>query len=422
MLLLKDIIILGLYFISLYFSVFWILFFIDKYSEIVAESKKTFTPKKHSRVTIAIPAYNEEKTIRKTLESVAALNYPRQLVEIIVVNDGSKDRTEEEIQRFIRRNEKLNIIYQKTRNHGKASALNHALNISTGEYFVCLDADSFVDKNALTQSIGFIQKDPKLVIVTPVMHVEKPSTILQKLQKIEYLVAMLIVKLMGYIDSNFIAPGPFSLYKTQVIKDLGGFDEENLTEDQELAYRAQSRHLKIRQCPSAIVHTNAPSTFFGLYKQRNRWFKGSLQNIFKYKKLIMNKNYGDFGMFQMPVNISAFILAIFSIGLFLYTFIKPIILWLNKLYLLNFDMTYFITDWSFNFSLLNIDILNWYIILSFLLLSGFLFYMANKIHGKSIKEHSMIVLIPYFFVYFMLLSTFAVIVMIESAFGVKQKW
>ena len=91
-----------------------------------------------------------------------------------------------------------------------------------------------------------------LAIVTPVMHVNKPKTLVQKLQKIEYIVAMLLVKLMGYIDSNYIAPGPFSLYKTKIISDLGGFDEENLTEDQEIAYRVQTKHLKIRQCPTAF--------------------------------------------------------------------------------------------------------------------------------------------------------------------------
>ncbi len=422
MLLIKDIIILALYFVSLYFSVFWILFFVEKHEDIIKESKKSYKPKEFLKVTIAIPAYNEEKTIKKTLESVINLNYPKELVEIIVVNDGSKDRTEDEVKRFIKQNSKSNIIYQKTKNQGKAAALNYALSIATGEYFICLDADSHVEKAALSQAVGFIQQDKKLVIVTPVMHVEKPTTILQKIQKVEYLLAMLIVKLMGYIDSNFIAPGPFSLYRTQIIKDLGGFDEENLTEDQELAYRAQSNHLKIRQCPTAVVYTKVPSTFKGLYRQRNRWFKGSLQNLFKYKKIILNKEYGDFGMFQMPVNISAFILAAASIALLLYTTLNPIFLWFKKLYLLNFDISYFVKSFEFNFSLLNINILNWYIILSFLLLSGFMFYMANKIQGKSIKEHSIIVLVPYFFVYFILLSFFAVIVMIESIFGVKQKW
>ena len=97
--------------------------------------------------------------------------------------------------------------------------------------------------------------------------------------------AMLLIKLMGYIDSNYIAPGPFSVYKTSVIKNLGGFDETNLTEDQEIAYRVQKKHLKIRQCPTAEVYTVAPGSIRTLYRQRNRWFKGTLQNLFKYKSL-----------------------------------------------------------------------------------------------------------------------------------------
>ena len=422
MLLLKDVIILIVYFLSIYFAVFWLVFFLERYSDIEKESKKSYKPKKYLKVTIVIPAYNEEKAIFRTLKSLVNLDYPKEFIDILVINDGSKDNTEKIVKNFIKNNPKSNISYHKTKNKGKASALNYALKIATGEYFVCLDADSYVEKDALTQTVGFIQQDKDLVIVTPVMHVESSGSILQKLQKVEYLVAMLLVKLMGYIDSNFIAPGPFSLYKTKIIKSLGGFDEDNLTEDQEMAYKVQTKHLKIRQCQTTIVYTKTPETFMGLYKQRNRWFKGTLQNLFKYKSIILNRKYGDFGVFQMPINISAFVFAIISIIFFLYNLIKPLSTWVKELYLVNFDIAYLIKNIDFSFSFLNINILNWYIILSFLLLSGFMFYMATKINRKPIKEYGVLVLIPYFFIYFILLSFFAVIVLIESIFGVKQKW
>ncbi|MBR9676429.1 glycosyltransferase family 2 protein [Candidatus Woesearchaeota archaeon] len=422
MILAKDILIMIIYLVSLYFGVFWILFFIDTRKRLIYEKDINYEPKNFVKVIIAIPAYNEEKTIKKTLLSVINLDYPKKLLEIIVINDGSTDKTEQKIFETIKLHKAKNVKYIKNKNQGKAASMNHALRISKAEYFVCLDADSHVEKNALRQAVGFIQQDKELVIVTPIMHVHKPRTIVQKLQKIEYLTAMLLLKLMGYIDSNYIAPGPFSLYKADIIRKLGGFDENNLTEDQEIAYRAQSKHLKIRQCPSMHVYTQAPGTLKALYRQRNRWFKGSLHNFFKYKHLMLNKKYGDFGVFQMPINISAFLLASFSVAFFLYNIIKPIIKEIKRYILLDFDFLYIIRNIEFNFSLLNINVMNYYIILTLLLLAGSMFYASHLIHDRSVKNYGFIVLIPYFFIYYILLSFFAVIVIIESLFGVKQKW
>lgn len=422
MFLLKDVLVLGVYFISLYFAVFWILFLIDKYNHIVAEKSLNYIPKKFDRVTIAVPCYNEEKTIKKTLLSLLNLDYPHNLVDIIVINDGSFDRTEEKVKDVIRNYSAFNIKYFKIKNGGKAAALNFALKKAKGTYFVCLDADSHVDKRALSQAIGFIQKDKDLAIITPVMHVYNPKKLIQKLQKIEYVSAMLLVKLMGYIDSNYIAPGPFSLYKTRVVKNLGGFDEYNLTEDQEIAYRVQTEHLKIRQCPTSIVYTNTPDSVHALYRQRNRWFKGTLQNLFKYKSLILNKKYGDFGYFQMPVNIFAFLLAIFAVVFLVYNIFKPIFHQIKYYYLINFDFWFVLKNLEFNFSFLDINILNYYIIFTLMLLAGILLYNSHKLHDKSIRSYGFLVLLPYFFLYYLLLSFFAVIVLLESLFKVKQKW
>ena len=90
-------------------------------------------------------------------------------------------------------------------------------------------------------------------------------------------------RLTSQLDSLYVAPGPFSLYKTKVIRKLGGFDETSLTEDQEIAYRVQKHNYKIKQCFDGYVETEAPRAFKGFYKQRKRWYKGGLSCVYKYK-------------------------------------------------------------------------------------------------------------------------------------------
>lgn len=417
----KEIIVYILYFITIYFAVFWLLFFIDIFERIKKERNRTYASKKFYPVTLAVPAYNEEKTIKNTIISINNLDYPKDMIEIMVINDGSKDNTEKVVKDTVKFYKIDNLKLINIKNMGKASALNIALRKAKGKYFACLDADSFVDKDALKESVGFIQKDPDLAIITPIMQVNKPKNLIQLFQKIEYITAMLLVKLMGYIDSNYIAPGPFSLYKTDIIKRLGGFDENNLTEDQEIAYRVQSKHLKIRQCPTAKVYTNSPGTIKALYYQRNRWFKGTLQNLFKYKSIILNKKYGDFGIFQMPINIFAFILAFFAVFFFIFNLVKPLYKSIKHFYLVGFDYKYILTNISFDFSLLDVNITNYYIILVLLIVAGSMLYVSHKVEKKKVN-YGILVLIPYFFIYYILLSFFAVIVLIESLFGVKQKW
>ena len=119
-----------------------------------------------------------------------------------------------------------------------------------------------------------------------------------------------------------VTPGPFSVYKTQVIKDIGWFDEKTITEDLEIAIRLQKHHYKIIQTFDTIVETIAPDSWKQLFRQRVRWYKGSVDNTINYKKLIFNKEYGDFGFIRMPTIILSGIIAIVLSGTLLQALIK----------------------------------------------------------------------------------------------------
>lgn len=406
----------------LYILVFWLLSFLDNREYMKQESKKRTKLTRFPLVSVIIPAHNEENTIAGTIESVLKLNYPQDKVEIIIINDGSTDDTKKNIEKITHSNRNRKIIFIDQKNQGKAKSLNNALKIAKGEFFACLDADSFVDKNTLIKMIKFHNQNSHLAIVTPAMRVKDPKTLAQKFQRLEYLTSMFLARLMGLLDMIYVAPGPFSLYRTDIIKKLGGFDINNLTEDQEIAYRAQKHHYGIKQCFNAYVYTTAPHNLKKLYKQRNRWFKGSMINLHKYKQLFFDKKYGDFGMLQLPINLATYILSVCAIFFFGYFIFKPLFREIHNLYLINFDFLHYIRSMDFNFNILGLDLGMMFIAYTLFFVALIVFYLSHKNTDEKIRKHGIIYIIFYFFFYYTMLSIISIIVLIQLIFGVRQKW
>lgn len=410
------------YIVSLFFLVYWLLFYIESRPRIKREYHEQIDLKRFPFVSVIVPAYNEERTIEKTLSSLIGLDWPKDKLEILVMDDGSKDKTGAIVKRFIRRHKNEPVFLHQQMNQGKAAAMNNALKILKGEYFACLDADSFIQPQALKHIIHWHEKDPHLAITTPVMKIATPKNWVQKFQRLEYMTGMLLTKLMSYMDANYVAPGPFSTYKTAIIRKLGGFDEDNLVEDQEIAYRAQHHHYRIRQVPHAIVETVGPDTLRKLDRQRNRWFKGTLLNIVKYKHMIGRKKYGDFGVFQMPLNISAFALGFITFFMFCYYIIKPLAQALHNYWLIRFDFLPYLQHIEWRFDPLAIQVAPTVILYLMLLLGVFFLYLSSRTNDDKVRAYGTFYIIPYLFVYFIMLSFVSVKVIFQVLIGKKQKW
>ncbi|MCF7860800.1 glycosyltransferase [Candidatus Woesearchaeota archaeon] len=423
MLLITEIILRGMYLTSLFFIVFWLLLYLSYRSNIKKQNKKVRNPSSYPKVTVVIPAYNEETSIVGSVESVLELNYPKDNVEIIIVDDGSSDNTSKRANDVIKRNPNRNIQLIKQKNKGKAHALNNAMKASKGELFVCLDADSYVDKDTLRKMVHMYQTEPDLAAIVPAMKVRNPRTLIQKIQRAEYINSLLLIRLMSYMNCLYVTPGPFSLYKLDVLKKLGGFDETNLTEDQEIAYRMQESHYRIKHCPSAFVYTNSPDTIKGLYHQRNRWFSGSVQNIIKYRRLIFNREYGDFGLFQLPLNVSAFLLAFGIVAFFINFSIVPFFKELKNLYLVGFDITPYLKDFfKFNMNILDFNISFQFIIAIIFLAAIIVILIAHRNSEAAVFKYGWIYIIPYLIFYYIFLSFIAVIVVVEMLIGRRKEW
>jgi cellulose synthase/poly-beta-1,6-N-acetylglucosamine synthase-like glycosyltransferase len=254
-------------------------------------------PRNLPKVSIIVPAHNEEKTIKATLDSLLSLDYPKKLLQIIAIDDGSADRTLEKMRKF----SKMGVTVLTKKNGGKASALNAGLKVARGEIIAITDADSYVESSALTNTLGYFKGN--VAAITTSIKIAEPRTIVQKVQAIEYLFNIIYRKVFALMNSIFVVPGPFSLYKRSVLENIGGFEEHNITEDMEIALRMQSRGYRVENSVPAYTYTHAPATLRQLFMQRVRWYRGFIINMKRYHYMLLNPKYGDIGVFTLPVNI-----------------------------------------------------------------------------------------------------------------------
>ncbi len=412
------------YLLSLYFSIFLVLIYLDKKS-FFAKEKSSLQPKEFPLVSIIVPAYNEEKTIIKTLESINGLDYPQEKLEVIVVNDGSQDQTKLKVEEYIKDKAHFQLLNQD--NKGKAAAMNRALQLVQGEFFACLDADSFVDPLTLRKMLSFYyeQNNPKLAIITPAMKVFQPKNLLQKVQWIEYIVMILFGRISSHIDSLYVAPGPFSVYKTSIITALGSFDEKSITEDQEIAYRVQKNHYLIRQCFDGYVYTTAPRTWKRFYSQRRRWYMGSLHCLHQYRNMIANRKYGDFGLMQMVKNVTGYFLAITGMGTAFYLIFLPLLEKVQSLVLIRFKVQPFIAHFQMDFSMLSLLLNNFrqgFVVIFLFVLAFLFFYWAHRNAQEKMHSIGIVPLIPYFFFYYLLKGGILLFSLAQFAKSEKVKW
>lgn len=331
-------------FVSLFFEVFLLITYFETREKIKFEKNQlghdnSYFPK----TTIIVPCFNEALTVEKTVESLLALDYPKDKLELLLIDDGSTDNTLEVLNTF-KDNPQIKV-YSKKNEGSKFSALNFGLGKIDSELVGCLDADSFVDKNALKRMVPYF-KDQSNMCVIPSIKVYEPETVLQHAQKVEYDWGIFFRRMLSEMGSLYVTPGPFSIFRTQVFKDLGNYKEGHHTEDLELALRMQKNRYKIVKVINAYVYTVAPKNLKTLYKQRVRWTYGFLRNAYDYKEMFLNKKYGNIGFFILPI-------ATFSI--FSSLFIAGSIIWSSVSKIANEVVKYQAVGWTWPFTHLNFD-------------------------------------------------------------------
>ncbi len=295
--------------------------------------------------SLIAPAYNEGMTIVDNVRSLLSLYYHN--LEIIIVNDGSKDDSMEKLIQayelesvsfFVQgdiETKPIRGIYKSKNpafkklivvdkeNGGKADALNVGVNISSGEYIVCIDVDCILEQDAVLKlAKPFLEQTDKKVIACggvirlannckiengKVTDVNIPKTWLGRSQALEYIRAFVLGRMAWSRASGLILiSGAFGAFDRSIVLACGGYDKNTVGEDMELVVRMR-RYMEEKKEPYEVVNipdplcwTEVPETKEILRKQRNRWMRGTMETLWKHRKLMFNPNYGKLGMISLP--------------------------------------------------------------------------------------------------------------------------
>jgi cellulose synthase/poly-beta-1,6-N-acetylglucosamine synthase-like glycosyltransferase len=293
-------------FLGLYFEVFLLISFFEKKPDQKSSKRPTYYPS----VTILVPCWNKAKTLGGTVESLLKLDYPKEKLSIVVIDDGSTDGTFEAAQKYAHYPQVK--IFQKQNEGSKYSALNFGLAHSQSELVGCLDADSFVVSDALLEVVKKFESNPEVMAATPAMKVFKPRSVLELMQAVEYTFGIFYRKMFDNLAAISVIPGPFSIYRRELFDKIGNFRRAHHTEDMEMAFRMHENNFAIANVHTAIVYTTVPKTLGSLLRQRTRWSQGFLGNVRDYKHMIFNPRYGNFGMLTIPFGLAAFCAGIYT--------------------------------------------------------------------------------------------------------------
>ena len=259
-------------------------------------SKVIYDEKYKPMVTVVIAAYNEEKVICKTVDSILSSDYTK--LEIIIVNDGSKDNTGEVVAEAYKNNPKIKLINKQ--NSGKASSVNVGCKEAKGKIIVSLDADTIMAKDAIKLLIRhFVNKD--IAAVSGNVKVGNVSNLLTLWQQVEYITGFnLERRAFSELNCITVVPGAIGAWRKSYVKEAGYFKEDTLAEDADITLNLLRKGYKIAYEEYAYAYTESPGDLKSLLKQRYRWAYGTLQCLWKHKDALFNPDHKSLGFVALP--------------------------------------------------------------------------------------------------------------------------
>lgn len=292
-------------------------------------------------ITLIAPAYNEEASCVESIRSLLTLQYPRY--EVLVVNDGSSDRTLQMLQEAFdvvpatrlsshdletapiretyRSSRHQNLWILDKKNGGKADAINAGLNACRTPLFCVIDADSLLERDALVRVSRPFLEDARTVAAggiirivngSSVRHgvvedVRLPKNLLARFQVLEYARAFLTGRIAwSELNASLIISGAFGLFRRSVVVEAGGYATDTVGEDMELVVRIhrhcreQKTPYRISFIPDPVAWTECPESVRGLSRQRDRWQRGLIESLIRHRRMLLNPRYGTVGLLAFP--------------------------------------------------------------------------------------------------------------------------
>ena len=268
-------------------------------------------------ISVLIPAHNEERSIKATIDS--CLNQINKFDEIVVVDDGSTDKTAEILRTF---GDKIKVVTIEKATGNKSHAQEYGLRYITGDVFVSTDGDTILDKN-FVKIIRPHFDNPKVIAVAGYVKSLKNNW-LTACREIDYTIGQDLHKLaQSNLQFLFVIPGCAGAFRTDIFKEKIKFDHDTLTEDLDFTYKLHSNYLKIVYEKNAVVYTQDPFTLYSYINQMRRWDSGGWQNLNKHWKTVIHRPAIALELSLMYLEGITFSLALF---------VMPIIDWMFFIY------------------------------------------------------------------------------------------
>ena len=292
-------------------------------------------------IAIVLPAYNEGPVVASSVRSLLSVEYPD--FEIVAVNDGSTDDTLDQLRnafdlervdaeypveipcepiRDVYRASDADLVVIDKENGGKADALNAGVFFTDQPLFCAIDADTVIERSGLIEIVRPFLRDPERMIATGgtvrvangctirdgvVERVRLSGSALVNLQTMEYLRAFLAGRIgLSVMKSLLIVSGAFGLFRTNAVREIGGYSTDTITEDMELVVRLH-RHFgdlneayRVEFVPDAVVWTEVPESRQVLGRQRSRWYRGLIESLLLHRRMIGRPKYGVIGLVALP--------------------------------------------------------------------------------------------------------------------------
>lgn len=246
-------------------------------------------PKEEESLTFSliVPVKNEEKVIGRLLNALSKLNYPKDMMEIIVVEDGSTDKTLEICLKYAKEHEGIVKVLRKPFSDGKPSALNYGIKHARGQIIGIFDADNVPDPNALMNVCKYFEDAKVAAVQGRTLSINSDENMLTKFISYEEAVwCETYLRGKDVLDLFVHLKGSCQFIRRSVLEKLNGFDEKALSEDMEMSARLTEEGYKIRYAPDVYSWQETPAELRQLFKQRTRWFRGTMEVALKYGRLM----------------------------------------------------------------------------------------------------------------------------------------
>lgn len=279
--------------------------------------------KPNLKISLLIPAHNEEGGIRGAIEAALATTYQNK--EIIVIDDGSTDMTYQIAQEYAAK-KLIKVIRRKEASGSKAVALNYAASYATGDIFMSIDGDTLIERKSLEEIVKNFHSDKVIAVSGNVRILSGDNGVtnfLTRLQSYEYLVNMELGRRYNAIlNSLLIISGAFGAFRREVFTGVGMYDKDTITEDFDLTVKVKKFKGKLEFATDAIAWTYCPNNWKAWWRQRFRWSQGQMRTLLKHKDIMWTTG------FDFPLIVAVYDMWIMDIILLVARFVWfPVLFW-----------------------------------------------------------------------------------------------